>query len=81
VGCGRAFWGGELQGCRTALASAERGLNDLSRALLDRTAVWNEGEIHLDYTYVADLRKSALDQSDIVRKSVLDLSASILGLL
>ena len=50
--------GGGLQGCCTALALAERGLNvvllDQNQALLERTAVANEGKIHLGYMYAGD---------------------------
>ena len=50
--------GGGLQGCCTALALAERGSNvvlfDRNQALLDRTAVANEGKIHLGYMYAGD---------------------------
>jgi glycine/D-amino acid oxidase-like deaminating enzyme len=50
--------GGGLQGCCVALALAERGVNvvlfDKSDALLSRTAVANEGKIHLGYMYAGD---------------------------
>jgi len=50
--------GGGLQGCCTALALAERGaeviLFDKNDALLSRTAVANEGKIHLGYMYAGD---------------------------
>ena len=50
--------GGGLQGCCIALALAERGLKvtlfDRNDALLSRTAVANEGKIHLGYMYVGD---------------------------
>jgi glycine/D-amino acid oxidase-like deaminating enzyme len=50
--------GGGLQGCCTALALAERGFSvtlfDRNDALLSRTAVANEGKIHLGYMYVGD---------------------------
>jgi glycine/D-amino acid oxidase-like deaminating enzyme len=50
--------GGGLQGCCTALALAERGVDvilfDRNPALLSRTAVANEGKIHLGYMYAAD---------------------------
>lgn len=50
--------GGGLQGCCAALALAERGcrvvLLDRNDALLSRTAVANEGKIHLGYMYAAD---------------------------
>ena len=50
--------GGGLQGCCTALALAERGVNvvlfDRQPALLERTAVANEGKIHLGYMYAGD---------------------------
>jgi glycine/D-amino acid oxidase-like deaminating enzyme len=50
--------GAGLQGCCTALALAERGSNvvlfDRNQALLNRTAVANEGKIHLGYMYAGD---------------------------
>jgi hypothetical protein len=50
--------GGGLQGCCTALALAERGLTvvlfDRRHGLLERTAVANEGKIHLGYMYAGD---------------------------
>jgi glycine/D-amino acid oxidase-like deaminating enzyme len=50
--------GGGLQGCCIALALAERGIHvtliDRSDALLSRTAVANEGKIHLGYMYAGD---------------------------
>jgi glycine/D-amino acid oxidase-like deaminating enzyme len=50
--------GGGLQGCCIALALAERGLRvtlfDRNDALLSRTAVANEGKIHLGYMYAGD---------------------------
>ena len=50
--------GGGLQGCCTALALAERGLTvvlfDRRQGLLERTAVANEGKIHLGYMYAGD---------------------------
>jgi len=53
-----AVLGGGLQGCATALALAGRGVEvvlfDRNEALLSRTAVANEGKIHLGYMYVAD---------------------------
>ena len=53
-----AVLGGGLQGCATALALAERRLNvaliDRNETLLSRTAVANEGKIHLGYMYAAD---------------------------
>lgn len=53
-----AVLGGGLQGCCTALALAERGiavvLIDRNARLLSRTAVANEGKIHLGYMYAAD---------------------------
>ena len=59
---GKDIWvgvlGGGLQGCCTALALAERGANvvllDRNPALLSRTAVANEGKIHLGYMYAGD---------------------------
>ncbi len=53
-----AVLGGGLQGCATALALADRGVDvvlfDRNEALLSRTAVANEGKIHLGYMYAAD---------------------------
>ena len=53
-----AILGGGLQGCCTALALAEQGINvvlyDQADSLLSRTAVANEGKIHLGYMYAAD---------------------------
>src|SRR5881628_741066 len=53
-----AVLGGGLQGCGTALALARRGVDvtmfDRNSALLSRTAVANEGKIHLGYMYAAD---------------------------
>ena len=50
--------GGGLQGCCIALALAERGLEvtvfDRNDTLLSRTAVANEGKIHLGYMYAGD---------------------------
>jgi len=50
--------GGGLQGCCTALALAEHGANvvvfDQAQLLLSRTAVANEGKIHLGYMYAGD---------------------------
>ena len=50
--------GGGLQGCCIAIALAERGLRvtlfDRNDALLSRTAVANEGKIHLGYMYAGD---------------------------
>jgi len=50
--------GGGLQGCCIALALAERGiavtLIDKNEQLLSRTAVANEGKIHLGYMYAGD---------------------------
>lgn len=50
--------GGGLQGCCTALALADRGfavcLYDCNDMLLSRTAVANEGKIHLGYMYAGD---------------------------
>jgi glycine/D-amino acid oxidase-like deaminating enzyme len=50
--------GGGLQGCCIALTLAERGLQvtlfDRNDALLSRTAVANEGKIHLGYMYAGD---------------------------
>ena len=59
---GQDIWvgvlGGGLQGCCTALSLAERGssvvLLDRNAALLSRTAVANEGKIHLGYMYAGD---------------------------
>jgi hypothetical protein len=53
-----AVLGGGLQGCCVALALAERGANvvlfDRNEALLSRTAVANEGKVHLGYMYASD---------------------------
>ncbi len=53
-----AVLGGGLQGCCTALALAEQGesvlLFEQAASLLSRTAVANEGKIHLGYMYAAD---------------------------
>ena len=53
-----AVLGGGLQGCCTALALADRGVDvvlfDSNGGLLSRTAVANEGKIHLGYMYAAD---------------------------
>src|SRR5215207_1211897 len=53
-----AVLGGGLQGCCAALALAERAtsvtLFDKNDALLSRTAVANEGKIHLGYMYAGD---------------------------
>lgn len=50
--------GGGLQGCCAALALAERGMDvvlfDRNDAILSRTAVANEGKIHLGYMYAGD---------------------------
>ena len=50
--------GGGLQGCCAALALADRGVNvvlfDRNDVLLSRTAVANEGKVHLGYMYAAD---------------------------
>lgn len=50
--------GGGMQGCCTALALAERGVRvalfDKNDTLLSRTAVANEGKIHLGYMYAGD---------------------------
>lgn len=50
--------GGGLQGCCTALALAERGVDvtlfDQNDKLLSRTAVANEGKVHLGYMYAND---------------------------
>ena len=50
--------GGGLQGCSVALALADRGadvvLFDRNTALCSRTAVANEGKIHLGYMYAGD---------------------------
>src|ERR1700759_2739598 len=49
--------GGGLQGCCVALALAERCdvvLFDRNPALLSRTAIANEGKIHLGYMYAGD---------------------------
>jgi glycine/D-amino acid oxidase-like deaminating enzyme len=53
-----AVLGGGLQGCSTALALAHRGVEvalfDRNAALLSRTAIANEGKVHLGYMYAAD---------------------------
>jgi len=53
-----AVLGGGLQGCCAALALAERAVNvtlfDRNDTLLSRTAVANEGKIHLGYMYAGD---------------------------
>jgi glycine/D-amino acid oxidase-like deaminating enzyme len=50
--------GGGLQGCCVALTLAERGLDvtifDRNKQLLSRTAVANEGKVHLGYMYAND---------------------------
>jgi glycine/D-amino acid oxidase-like deaminating enzyme len=50
--------GGGLQGCCVALELASRGISvvlvDENDALLTRTAVANEGKVHLGYMYAAD---------------------------
>src|SRR5438552_3294380 len=50
--------GGGLQGCCVALALAERGVDvtlfDQNEMLLNRTAIANEGKIHLGYMYAND---------------------------
>lgn len=50
--------GGGLQGCSVALELASRGLRvtliDENDGLLARTAIANEGKIHLGYMYAAD---------------------------
>lgn len=50
--------GGGLQGCCVALSLAERGVDvvlfDRNDQLLSRTAVANEGKIHLGYMYAND---------------------------
>lgn len=53
-----AVLGGGLQGSGTALALSRRGVDvtlyDRNPTLLSRTAVANEGKIHLGYMYAAD---------------------------
>lgn len=50
--------GGGLQGCCVAIALAERGLRvtifDRNEQLLSRTAVANEGKVHLGFMYAGD---------------------------
>ena len=50
--------GGGLQGCCIALALSARGANvtlfDQNEVLLSRTAVANEGKVHLGYMYAGD---------------------------
>src|SRR5262245_10135247 len=53
-----AVLGGGLQGCCIALALADRGVEvalfDRNHDLLSRTAVANEGKVHLGYMYAND---------------------------
>jgi glycine/D-amino acid oxidase-like deaminating enzyme len=53
-----AVLGGGLQGCCIALELASRGIRvtlvDENDALLTRTAIANEGKVHLGYMYAAD---------------------------
>ncbi len=53
-----AILGGGLQGCCVALALADRGVSvtlfDRNDELLSRTAVANEGKVHLGYMYAND---------------------------
>jgi glycine/D-amino acid oxidase-like deaminating enzyme len=53
-----AVLGGGLQGCFVALALADRGVRvsiiDRNHSLMTRTAIANEGKIHLGYMYCAD---------------------------
>lgn len=53
-----AVLGGGLQGCGTALALSQRGVDvtlfDRNSSLLSRTAIANEGKVHLGYMYAAD---------------------------
>ena len=53
-----AVLGGGLQGCCIALALAQRGaavhLYDRESDLLTRTAIVNEGKVHLGYVYAGD---------------------------
>lgn len=53
-----AVLGGGLQGCCVALSLADRGIDvtifDCNERLLSRTAVANEGKIHLGYMYAND---------------------------
>ncbi len=53
-----AVLGAGLQGCCTALALAERGIDvvlfERAGAVLSRTAIANEGKIHLGWMYAAD---------------------------
>jgi len=50
--------GGGLQGCCVALSLAERGIDvtlfDRNEQLLSRTAIANEGKVHLGYMYAND---------------------------
>jgi glycine/D-amino acid oxidase-like deaminating enzyme len=50
--------GGGLQGCCVALSLAERGIKvtlfDRNEQLLSRTAIANEGKVHLGYMYAND---------------------------
>ena len=54
--------GGGLQGCCVALSLAERGIDvtlfDRNKQLLSRTAVANEGKVHLGYMYANDPSRS-----------------------
>jgi hypothetical protein len=53
-----AVLGGGLQGCLVALALADSGVRvtilDRNHALMTRTAIANEGKIHLGFMYCAD---------------------------
>lgn len=76
--------GGGLQGCCVAIALAERGarvtLFDRNPTLLSRTAVANEGKIHLGYMYAGDptlstaktMMRGALAFTDFFRRHLGD---------
>jgi hypothetical protein len=53
-----AVLGGGFQGCCVALALSMRGINvtifDRGSSLMNRTAIANEGKVHLGYMYAAD---------------------------
>jgi hypothetical protein len=53
-----AVLGAGLQGCCVALALADRGINvvlfERNNSILSRTAIANEGKIHLGWMYAAD---------------------------
>ncbi len=75
-----AVIGGGIQGCCAALELAERGaevvLFERDAALLGRASLWNEGKIHLGYTYAKDrvdrtaltMARGALEFGPFVRR-------------